>query len=125
MHWIYSCPYCQSPLNPEDRVVLRAECEGRLFLAGLHPKPGNYEVELPPGEVMAKGTRWNFSCPVCDRSLVSELSEDLCALDVHAADDRMNVLFIAADDLRPELRCYGKLHIKRVKSIGQMLINSS
>jgi hypothetical protein len=93
MHWIYSCPYCQSPLNPEDRVVLRAECEGRLFLAGLHPKPGNYEVELPPGEVMAKGTRWNFSCPVCDRSLVSELSEDLCALDVHAADETHRVYF--------------------------------
>ncbi len=29
-----------------------------------------------------------------------------------AADGRMNVLFIAADDLRPELHCYGKSHIK-------------
>ena len=34
------------------------------------------------------------------------------SVELHAADDRMNVLFIAADDLRPELRCYGKLHIK-------------
>ncbi len=29
-----------------------------------------------------------------------------------AAEQRMNVLFIALDDLRPELHCYGKLHIK-------------
>ena len=29
-----------------------------------------------------------------------------------AANGRMNVLFIAADDLRPEFHCYGKLHIK-------------
>ena len=28
------------------------------------------------------------------------------------ADERMNVLFIAADDLRPELGCYGKSYIK-------------
>lgn len=34
------------------------------------------------------------------------------SVELHAADDRMNVLFIAADDLRPELGCYGKSHIK-------------
>lgn len=32
--------------------------------------------------------------------------------EVNAADGRMNVLFMVADDLRPELRCYGKKHIK-------------
>ena len=33
-------------------------------------------------------------------------------VDIHAAEDRLNVLFIAVDDLRPELGCYGKSHIK-------------
>jgi len=80
MHWKYSCPHCEASLNPDERVVLRAEFGDHRFLAGLHPQPGNYEVELPPGEEMAPGTRWEFFCPVCEKSLVSELSEDLCEL---------------------------------------------
>ena len=31
--------------------------------------------------------------------------------ELHAAESRMNVLFIVADDLRPELNCYGRKHI--------------
>lgn len=31
---------------------------------------------------------------------------------VEAEDEKLNVLFIAVDDLRPELHCYGKSHIK-------------
>jgi hypothetical protein len=42
---------------------------------------------------MARGTRWELSCPVCDRSLVSELSEDLCALDVQSAGETHRVYF--------------------------------
>jgi len=93
MHWSYSCPHCDSPLNPEDRVVLRAEHGEQRFLAGLHPQPGNYSVELQPDEEMVQGTRWEFFCPVCDHSLVSELSEDLCALDVHTVGETHRVYF--------------------------------
>jgi len=93
MHCSYSCPHCDSPLNPEDRVVLRAEHGEQRFLAGLHPQPGNYSVDLPPGEEMVQGTRWEFFCPVCDHSLVSDLSEDLSALDVHSAGETHRVYF--------------------------------
>lgn len=93
MHWTYSCPHCESLLNPEQRVVLCAERGGHRFLAGFHPQPGNYEVELPPGEEMPQGTLWEFFCPVCDKSLVSDLSEDLCALDVHSAGEAHRVYF--------------------------------
>jgi hypothetical protein len=74
-------------------VVLQVQCGDRRFLAGLHPQPGNYEVELPPGEEMPPGSRWEFFCPVCEKSLVSELSEDLCALDVTAPGDTHRVYF--------------------------------
>ncbi|MCU0233339.1 MAG: hypothetical protein MUE90_04830 [Thermoanaerobaculales bacterium] len=93
MHWIYSCPHCQARLNPGERIVLRASAEGRSFAVGLHPQPGNYSVELPPGEVMAQGSRWELSCPVCERSLASELSADLCALDLVTAGESHRVYF--------------------------------
>lgn len=93
MHWTYSCPHCKALLNPGERVVLCAERDDHRFLAGFHPQPGNYEVELPPGEEMPTGSRWVFYCPVCDESLVSELSDDLCALDVHSACGTHRVYF--------------------------------
>ena len=93
MDWTYSCPHCSATLNPKDTIVLRAEQDGRRFLVGFHPQPGNYEVELPPGEEMAPGTRWEFFCPSCDASLVSELSEDLCALDVTSPGEPHRVYF--------------------------------
>ncbi len=93
MYGNYSCPHCRSILNPEERVVLHAGSGDHRFLAGLHPQPGNYEVELPPGESMPEGSRWEFFCPVCDKSLTSELSEDLCALDVHSAGETHRVYF--------------------------------
>ena len=42
---------------------------------------------------MPAGTRWSFSCPVCDRSLVSELSDELCAIDMCSRDERHRVYF--------------------------------
>jgi len=93
MHWTYSCPRCGSLLNPGERVVLCAEREGHRFLAGFHPQLGNYEVDLPPGEEMPVGTLWNFICPVCEQSLASELSDELCALDVYMAGETHRVYF--------------------------------
>jgi len=93
MHWTYSCPHCDAVLNPDETIMLRADCEDRRFLIGLHPQPGNYEVDLPDGETMTPGSRWSFSCPVCEHSLVSELSEDLCALDMRSPDEAHRIYF--------------------------------
>ncbi|MEE4270297.1 MAG: hypothetical protein V2I67_01400 [Thermoanaerobaculales bacterium] len=93
MHWTYSCPHCSAVLNPKDSIVLRAEGDGRRFLVGFHPQPGNYDVDLPDGVAMEAGSRWDFSCPVCDRSLTSELSDELCALDMEQHGERHRVYF--------------------------------
>lgn len=93
MHWTYSCPHCAATLNPQETIFLRAEREGRRFLVGFDPQPGNYGVEVPEGETIPAGSVWDFSCPVCDRSLVSELSADLCALDMRQHDERHQVYF--------------------------------
>jgi hypothetical protein len=50
-------------------------------------------VEIPEDETMAPGSIWDFSCPVCDRSLISEISEQLCALDMRQHDERHRVYF--------------------------------
>lgn len=93
MHWTYSCPHCHAVLNPNEVIMLCAEHENHRLLIGLHPQPGNYDVELPPGETMEAGSRWSFSCPVCEHSLVSELNEDLCALDMCSPGGEHRIFF--------------------------------
>jgi hypothetical protein len=93
MHWTYSCPHCRAMLNPDETIILLAEVEDRHLLVGFHPQPGNYQVYLPPGCHMVAGSRWQLSCPVCRQSLVTELSDDLCALDVHIGSDTHRVYF--------------------------------
>jgi hypothetical protein len=93
MHWTYCCPHCREILNPDQTVILVAELEDRRFLAGLHPEPGNYHMHLPPDVEMPAGTRWDFSCPVCRESLTTDLSEDLCALDMRTGGQPHRVYF--------------------------------
>ena len=93
MHWTYSCPHCSATLNPKDTIVLRAEHGGRRFLVGFNPQPGNYEVYLPAEVEMAPGSRWAFSCPVGRQALTTEISDDLCALDMHTGGDTHRVYF--------------------------------
>jgi hypothetical protein len=93
MHWTYSCPHCEAMLNPDNAIILVAELESGGILVGLHPQPGNYEVYLPPGVELAPGTRWSFSCPVCRQELTTDVSEDLCALDMHTDGDAHRIYF--------------------------------
>lgn len=93
MRWTYSCPHCQAVLNPDRSIMLLAEYGGRKLLAGLHPQPGNYEVYLPHDLTAEAGTRWSFSCPVCGQALTTEISEDLCALDVQTNAEKHRIYF--------------------------------
>jgi hypothetical protein len=93
MNWTYSCPHCHAILNPDQSIILLAEHGGLCCLVGLHPQPGNYEVYLPPDVEMPAATRWSFSCPLCRQPLTTELSEDLCALDMTSGGDPHRVYF--------------------------------
>jgi hypothetical protein len=42
---------------------------------------------------MVPGTRWEFFCPVCEHSLVSELSDDLSEIDLHSSGETHRVYF--------------------------------
>lgn len=82
MRWTYACPHCHAMLNPDETVVLIGECGPHRVLMGFHPEPGNYQAFLPPGLVLQEGSMWEFSCPVCSRSLSTASAPELCALDM-------------------------------------------
>ena len=93
MKWTYSCPHCKAMLNPQDAIILVAEFEGRTWLVGFHPEPGEYEVFVPPGVKIAMGERWSFRCPMCGADLMTDFSSDLCAIDIHTEDEDHRVFF--------------------------------
>lgn len=93
MSWTYSCPKCEANLNPDQTIILTAAHGERKILIGFHPQPGNYQIHLPPGVTVEEGSRWDFFCPVCQQSLVSDQSEDLCALQMLEEGSQHQVLF--------------------------------
>jgi hypothetical protein len=80
-------------LNPDETVVLIGECGPHRILIGFHPEPGNYRAYFPPEFELQEGSTWDFSCPVCDRGLVSEAAPDLCALDMASQGVRHRLYF--------------------------------
>jgi hypothetical protein len=74
-------------------VVLVGLFGGAQMLIGFHPEPGDYTLYLPPGAELERGETWTFHCPVCHGSLVSDLNENLCALDLDEDGVKKRVLF--------------------------------
>jgi hypothetical protein len=93
MNWTYSCPHCEAMLNPDETVVLIGECGPHRILIGFHPQPGTYRAYLPPGFEIQEGSMWDFSCPVCSRSLVTDAAPELCALDMATQGVRHRLFF--------------------------------
>jgi len=93
MSWSYTCPHCQGVLNREETIILNATCGEEQMMIGFHPTPGNYRISLPPGFEIEAGSRWDFSCPSCHGDLESDISPELCCLDMVAKDVRHRVYF--------------------------------
>lgn len=100
VRWSYSCPHCRALLNPRDLIILVGTRDGKKMLVGFHPEPGNYEIDLPPGETVEPGESWSFTCPVCAEPLTTAPDSDMCALDLQLGDERRQVLFssVAGDE---------------------------
>ena len=93
MAWTYSCPLCDSVVNPDETIILLASRQDVTILLGFHPQPGNYTIYLPPGCEMRVGDRWHFYCPVCRQNLISKEHENLCSLTAWQGEDRREGLF--------------------------------
>ena len=57
-------------------------------------------------------TRYNRLHVLKAMGLTVAMMLTLCPLSARGARNKPNVLFIAVDDLRPELGCYGAEHVK-------------
>jgi hypothetical protein len=93
MSWTYSCPYCDSVVNPDETVILLGERGSIQCLLGFHPQPGNYTIYVAPGIDMSRGDLWDFLCPICRANLRSEEHDNLCKLICWQGQKRRLVLF--------------------------------
>jgi hypothetical protein len=80
-------------LNPDETVILVGQHGDTRILLGFHPEPGTYRAYLPPGADVIEGTVWEFSCPLCHASLVTDVAPELCALDMLTSCKRLRVYF--------------------------------
>jgi len=62
-------------------------------MIGLHPKPGKYDVFLPPEVTAEDGSKWDFSCPMCHGQLITSEDPDLCELELKVDDEQVRILF--------------------------------
>jgi hypothetical protein len=93
MSWEYSCPKCKCMLNPDRSIILTVQYQNVRALVGFHPKPGQYEVQLPPGMAAENGTKWDFICPVCQVNLKTSEDPNLCELALRMDDQQLRILF--------------------------------
>ncbi len=79
----YFCPRCDGCLNPNVKIILRAELAGRKCLFLFSPRPGTYEVIIPEGFRLKKKDVVVFSCPICGHDLTSH--RDKALAEIHFA----------------------------------------
>ncbi|MEI6670344.1 MAG: hypothetical protein WCP29_19545 [Acidobacteriota bacterium] len=68
----FSCPTCDGILNPNVKIILRAERAGRSALVLFSPKPGNYDVIVSESFQLKQNDEVRFCCPLCGCDLTSK-----------------------------------------------------
>ncbi len=76
----YQCPHCEGKLNPNIKIILRAERRGRRALLLFSPQPGNYQVIVPEGFHLKSGEQVKFSCPICGHDLTTKRDAGMAAI---------------------------------------------
>jgi hypothetical protein len=100
-------------LNPNVKVILRAERKSHAALFLFSPQPGNYDVTVPSGFKLVKGERVKFSCPICSHDLTSARDRDMAEIDFVGPSGRSGTVvfsrqyghhetyFVTREDVRP------------------------
>ncbi len=84
----FSCPHCHGNLNPDIKIILRAEYDGHRGLFLFSPQPGNYDCIVPEGFHLKKKAMVRFHCPVCGKDLTSR--RDRTMAEIHFTTESGN-----------------------------------
>jgi hypothetical protein len=81
---IFTCPHCQSILNPNVKILLVLGYRKKKGMILLSPQPGNYKYICDPSveKQLAHGAKLKFSCPVCTEDLTSPNNSQFVALQM-------------------------------------------
>jgi len=83
MKRIYTCPACEAVLNPSTKIILTAAKGKTRGLVLFSPTPGNYSAVISENLHLKSGDKVDFSCPVCQASLVSGVNPNLVEISFH------------------------------------------
>ena len=85
----YTCPHCHGTLNPNRKIILRAELGEQRGLFLFSPRPGNYDVLVPEGFKLRKHDVVEFACPLCNHNLRSAHDPSLAEIQATESTDRV------------------------------------
>jgi hypothetical protein len=88
----YSRGRCGARLNPDVKIILRAEVRGQRGLLLLSPQPGNYTVIVPDGLKLRHKDEVRFSCPVCAVDLTSKRDRTMAEIRFRSADGTAGIV---------------------------------
>jgi hypothetical protein len=89
----YNCPKCSRALNMRGGIVLVGELGERRTVFIFDPEPGKYEIDIADDLEVKPGTKWEFSCPLCNENLTTEFNSRLAQLQMVEGDDVRLVVF--------------------------------
>jgi hypothetical protein len=74
-------------------IVLIGELGDRKTVFVFDPELGKYDVEMADGLELKPGTKWEFSCPLCNENLTTEFNSGLARLQMVDGDNMRWVVF--------------------------------
>ena len=112
----YLCPYCNGNLQVCDYIVFSARNTKKEFgLIMLHTEIGNYTSKKHQDFSFRPGEQIDFFCPMCHKSLVSDIDKNLIQVILLEDEKEYKIYF---SRIAGEKSTY-KVHGDEVSSTGE------
>ena len=121
MHYDYLCSNCKGQLNVGDVLIFVSKLnDQKSGLLLLHPELGNYTVINHKFFHISEGELVEFTCPICQENLTSEIDSNLASVFMIDKEDvQHNILFSKINGER----CTYKITGDDVESFGEDAAN--